>query len=278
LFGQDSLSYGQTFEIEGLECLSTLKWIEDLDEEQLNPKSSLYLDSIANFILLNPQAKFQLRCYTDVRGNDSVNLFVSQNRVNDWMKHLSYRGVDTNAIEGIALGEIFIRKVWLLDSVYLTQKPKGWQTTEIEIDLNEDYISTFITDNAKFEYLHQLNRRTELVVSELDEKAQRRVDYRLHQNQLYGDKHVEMIGPGTIQNTDTIRLNNKEGLYLHLVSFGTENEFTIQSLERPEEKYYYHLLNGAEDELLDISQAKGLYKIKHFGDAGFAEGFLFILH
>jgi len=230
--GQDSLSYGQTFEIESLRYPLCVRWDKDWAEKQFDEAYSSYFDSIAIFVKSNPQAKFQVRCYTDFRGSDSSNLRISQNRANDWVRHLTQRGADTNAIEGIGVGEMFARKVWYNDSVYYIQKPKGIAVAEVYLD--EGYINSFRNNREKFEYLHYLNRRTELVVSEIDESAQRKVNYNLYLKKLYGDKQVEMIGLGTIQQNDTIHIVNKGELHLHLVAIGTENEFWIRSLDSPE--------------------------------------------
>lgn len=274
LFGQDSLSYGQTFEIESLRYPLCVRWGEDWAEQQFNSLYSSYFDSIAIFIKSNPQATFEIRCYTDFRGSDSSNLRISQNRANDWVRHLKQRGVDKNAIEGIGVGEMFARKVWYNDNVYYTQKPKGIAVAEIYLD--EDYINSFKNNREKFEYLHHLNRRTELTVSDIDESAQRKVNYNLYLKKLHGDKQVEVIGLGAILKNDTIQIVNKGTLHLHLVAIGTENEFWIRSLDSPEEHYYHHVFHGEEEKLVDLSSSKGLYELEQFGDGGAGKTFLLI--
>lgn len=274
LFAQDSLTYGQTFELDLIRYPACAQWDSDWTQIENESSYSTYFDSIAAFIKSNPQAKFQIRCSTDFRGSDSSNLRLSQKRANDWVKVLIQRGVDSSQIEGIGVGEMFARKVWYDDSVYYTQKPKGIYA--LEIYLNEDYINSFENDKKKLEYLHLLNKRTELVVSELDETAQRRVDYNLYLNQFHGDKQVKMIGLGTMQNNDTIHIVNSGTLHVHVVALGTENEFTIRSLENPEEHYYYHKFHGEPEKLLDLSAANGVYEITQFGDGGSGESILVI--
>ncbi len=274
LFGQDSLSYGESFEIESLRHPLCVKWGEDWAKKQFDEEYSSYFDSIADFIKSNPQAKFQIRCSSDFRGSDSSSLRITQSRANDWVSHLIQRGVDSNVIEGIGVGEMFARKVWEKDSIYYTQKPKKLAVTEIYID--EDYINSFRNDRRIFDHLHYLNRRTELTISELDETAQRNVNYELYQKQFYGDRQVEIIGLGTIQQNDTIQLINKGELHLHLVAIGTENEFTIRSLENQTEQYYYQIFHSEKERLLDMSSAKGLYEIDQFGDGGAGKTFLLI--
>ena len=141
LFGQDSLSYGQTFEIESLRHPLCVRWGEDWAQKQFDEEYSSYFDSISSFIKSNPQAKFQVRCYTDFRGSDSSNLRISQNRADDWVKQLIQRGVDSNSIQGLGIGEMFARRVWYDDSIYYTLKPKEIAVTEIY--LSEDYINSF---------------------------------------------------------------------------------------------------------------------------------------
>jgi len=189
--------------------------------------------------------------------------------------HLTRRGIDTNMIEGIGVGEMFARKVWYKDSVHYTQKPKEFGVAEIY--LNEDYINSFRDNPEKFEYLHHLNQRTELSVSELDERAQMKVNYKLYLKELHGDKQVEMIGIGTIQQNDTISIVNSGNLHLHLVAIGTENEFWIRSLDDPEEQYYLHIFGGKNEKLLDLSSSEGLFEIEQFGDGGSGKTLLLIL-
>jgi len=62
---------------------SCVSWGEDWAKKQFDEEYSTYFDSIANFIRSNPQAKFQIRFYSDFRGSDSSNLRISQNRAND---------------------------------------------------------------------------------------------------------------------------------------------------------------------------------------------------
>lgn len=275
LRAQDSLKYSQTFELENLHWAMCIRWGEDWAEEQFREENHDYVDSIATFIKSNPQAKFELRCYTDSRGWDTSNLSLSQTRADQWVAYLINLGVDSSAIEGIGVGEMFPRTVWCKDTVYYIQQPND--PGAVELQLTNDYINSFWRDRKRFEYLHQLNRRTELSVSKLDRSIQMGVDYDLYLKELYRGKHVRMISAGRIENSDTLRIEHKGDLHLHLIAAGTENEFTIQSLENQTETYQYNKFAAGKETLLDLSKAKGFYTIEVFGDGGSGEMILEIV-
>ncbi|MCJ8288935.1 MAG: OmpA family protein [Crocinitomicaceae bacterium] len=269
---QDSLHYAMTIQLKCLRYPICITWNNELAENQFEIENANYFDSIAHFVKSNPQATFELRCYTDSRGSDTLNLSLSQKRADDWVKHLVNRGVDTNSISGIGVGEMFPRQVWLKDSIYYTEKPNDHAA--IEVYLNDDCINSHKKNHEKFIYLHQLNRRTELNVNELDRSVQSRINSVLYLKELYGDKQVVRIGSGTIENNDTLSIENKGDLHLHLIAPGTENEFTIRSLERDEE-YSYNKFRG-DGELLNLNDAKGTYELDFFGDGGSGELILVI--
>lgn len=261
---QDSLEYGMSFELESIRYPACITWGESWANKAFEEEYAAYFDSIATFIKSNPQAKFQIRCHTDFRGTDTNNLRLSQERAEDWLKHLLSREVDSAQISSIGVGELFAREVWVKDSIYFKYNPHDWEAVKVYLD--EEYINFFRKDKALYNRLHIMNRRTELTVSDLDRSEQRRVDYQLYLDEFHKDKQVEMIGAGTIQRNDTLYLINKGGLHLHLVALGTENEFTF--FQDGKEMYYYQRFEGYDEKLLDISDAEGVFLLDFYGDGG----------
>ena len=104
---------------------------------------------VYNLLQEYPEMVLELSSHTDARDTDKRNQVLSENRAKACYKWLVDKGIDPRRIVPVGKGEAM---------------PAKWidPATGQEIVLTEAYINQFKkTDPAKFEKLHQLNRRTE---------------------------------------------------------------------------------------------------------------------
>lgn len=162
--GQDSSMIRRSFSLPAVQrpiCVYP-RGQESVDRYLDEANTSTY-DSIAQLINANKSLRFELRSHTDGRGADSLNVMLSQNRANEWVKNLIARGVDSSQIQAVGYGSSMPISAWIGDSTYSIERPM--KSNAKLILLTKDYINTFrASDKEKFERLHMLNRREELVV------------------------------------------------------------------------------------------------------------------
>lgn len=122
----------------------------DFNSATLRPASMEILDRLYDFLIFNETLIVELNSHTDSRGSDKYNLDLSQRRAQSCVDYLVSKGLDPARMKAIGYGET--------DPVVITEVVNG-QTKEIT--LTEAYINQFMKKNkAKFEELHQKNRRT----------------------------------------------------------------------------------------------------------------------
>ena len=103
-----------------------------------------------------PKVVIKIFSHTDARGSNEKNRTLSENRARKYYTELVNMGIDPRRIVPEGKGETQPRK-WLI------------KETGTEVTLNEQYINQFkTTDPVKYEYLHQLNRRTTAIVLKKD--------------------------------------------------------------------------------------------------------------
>jgi outer membrane protein OmpA-like peptidoglycan-associated protein/tetratricopeptide (TPR) repeat protein len=109
-----------------------------------------------------PNMLLELSSHTDSRGSDEQNRKLSVNRAKACYKYLiEEKGLDPRRIVPVGKGETQPRKVWLRGETYLVVQPVDTAGVEV-ITLTEKYINSFkSSDRDRFTLLHQLNRRTE---------------------------------------------------------------------------------------------------------------------
>lgn len=141
---------------------------ELLVDSTINSKDSLLF--VFDLLEEYPGMKLELSSHTDSRGGDKPNQKLSENRARSCYKFLvEEKGVDARRLVPVGRGEREPRKVWLKDGVYRVDEPSEDKLSEYEaITLTEKYINGFRRDKVKFEMLHQLNRRTEGDVLQMD--------------------------------------------------------------------------------------------------------------
>ena len=165
-YSQDSLFVGKVYSLPHVSY--SYCWGEEWTEKQFQEEYSSAFDSISQFLQFNSKVKFEIRFYTDSRGSDSANLVLSQRKADDWYSRLVKRGVDSSQLKPIGFGESTPRTVWVKDTIYYLDKSEDVQA--LPVVLTEHYINTFRkTDKRRFEMLHQLNRREELVITSIEE-------------------------------------------------------------------------------------------------------------
>jgi peptidoglycan-associated lipoprotein len=109
----------------------------DLDKFDIRPDAAVELDKLVQTLLDNPTLKIELGSHTDTRGQDMYNLRLSQKRAESAINYLVSKGIERTRLEALGYGE-----------------------TELLIE------------NAKTEEEHQVNRRTEFKIVEIEEKTQ----------------------------------------------------------------------------------------------------------
>jgi outer membrane protein OmpA-like peptidoglycan-associated protein len=141
---------------------------ELLVDSTINSKDSLLF--VFDLLEEYPGMVLELSSHTDSRGGDRPNQKLSENRARSCYKFLvEEKGVDPRRLKPIGRGEREPRKVWLKDDRYYVDEPSEEVKSEYqEIILTEAYINKFRRDRKKFELLHQLNRRTEGDVLQMD--------------------------------------------------------------------------------------------------------------
>ncbi len=141
-----------------------------VNDSTINSKDSLeYLYSL---LVQNPNIVIELHSHTDSRGSNLSNQKLSENRARACYKYLvEDKGIDPRRIVPIGNGELIPRQVYLQDNAYLVNPPSDMTNVKV-ITLTEAYINQFQTTNKElFKQLHQLNRRTEGIIINIDFNA-----------------------------------------------------------------------------------------------------------
>ncbi len=131
----------------------------------VNDSSINSLDSlnyVYDLLVKYPNLKLELSSHTDARSGNIYNQVLSENRAKACFKYLvEEKGIDAKRIIPVGKGEDQPRVVWIKDGVFVFEEPNENEGFS-KIVLKESYINAFkSSDKTKFEMLHQLNRRTE---------------------------------------------------------------------------------------------------------------------
>jgi outer membrane protein OmpA-like peptidoglycan-associated protein len=121
------------------------QWTFINDETCMSKDSLLFLSDLLSS---HPYITIDLFSHTDSRSSAKYNQVLSENRAKAVYKFLvEEKGIDPRRIQPVGMGEA---------------DPATWiDENGAEIVLTESYINKFrSTDKAKFEKLHQINRRT----------------------------------------------------------------------------------------------------------------------
>jgi len=77
----------------------------DLGSPNLQITGLVQLDSVLQFLKINPTVKIELGVHTDFRGDDKLNLDLSKKRALTLNKYLVDKGIDAKRIKAIGFGE-----------------------------------------------------------------------------------------------------------------------------------------------------------------------------
>jgi outer membrane protein OmpA-like peptidoglycan-associated protein len=125
------------------------QWTFINDASCMSDDSLLYLFKLLDE---NQNITIDLNSHTDARDTETHNQALSENRAKAVYNFLVDKGIDPRRIKPIGKGESDPAKFILENGD--------------EVILTEDYINQFkISDKAKFEQLHQLNRRTTVLIT-----------------------------------------------------------------------------------------------------------------
>lgn len=147
----EALGYeGQTFPYSGKEERDTVRMTVlldmsiilrdiyyDFDKSEIRPESEKELNKVLVFMRSNPDLYIELSSHTDSRGNDEYNMALSERRAASAVRYLTEHGCDPSRIRSRGYGE----------SRLLNKCSNGVRCPEEE---------------------HQMNRRTEIRISEVD--------------------------------------------------------------------------------------------------------------
>jgi outer membrane protein OmpA-like peptidoglycan-associated protein len=106
----------------------------DLDKAEIRPDAAEELDKLVKILEDNPSIKIELSSHTDDRASDAYNLDLSQRRAESAVEYLVSQGIDPDRLVA-----------------------RGYGETQLMIE------------NASTEEEHQINRRTEFKVTEVEE-------------------------------------------------------------------------------------------------------------
>lgn len=133
---------------------------ELLSDETINSPDSLLF--VYELLMEYPGLILELSSHADSRGSSKMNQKLSENRARACYKYLvEAKGIDPRRIKPIGMGESTPRTVWKKGDEFHASKPVDMEGVETVI-LTESYINKFKKQDVEtFEFLHQLNRRTE---------------------------------------------------------------------------------------------------------------------
>ncbi len=106
----------------------------DLDKADIRPDAAVELDKLVKILEDNPSVKIELSSHTDARSSDAYNQDLSQRRAESAVEYLVSQGIPRERMVARGYGE-----------------------------------SQLIIENATTEEEHQINRRTEFKVTEVEE-------------------------------------------------------------------------------------------------------------
>ncbi len=133
----------------------------DVNKYNIRKDAATELDKIVKVMNENPTMEIELGSHTDSRGSTSSNLRLSDKRAKASAAYIVKQGIDKSRITGKGYGE----------STPITVSPETNQKypyfTEGQV-MTEKYINSFKAKSKnKFKEAHQLNRRTEFIITKM---------------------------------------------------------------------------------------------------------------
>lgn len=160
----ENLFVGQVFE-GGIEFrYATCKSLfEETDDFLFEERPGIF-DSLISLIKEYPQFIFEIQSHTDSRGSEASNLNLTERRAIEMGKYFLEKGVSNHQLRWTGLGEKVPLVCYIQNDKYTRWKPENDLPAK-KVILTERYINQFkLADKARFEMLHQMNRRTDIVI------------------------------------------------------------------------------------------------------------------
>jgi len=127
-------------------------------DKEINSKDSLKY--IYDLMVSHPNIVVQIIANTDSRGTAEYNKLLSQKRAEVCVKYLiEEKGISQQRLKAYGQGE---------DNPIMYHETNSSGDTIFSTKLTEEYINQFVSNEIKFETLHQLNRRTEAQIISFD--------------------------------------------------------------------------------------------------------------
>lgn len=132
--------------------------VYDYNASRLRPESFEELQSVADFLNAHPNLTVEITSHTDYRGNDKFNVDLSTRRARSVLDYLHHAlRILPDRMTSSGKGEsnpFFVRTVDLIH----------FKDAKVGQELNESFIKSLPDDTSK-EKAHQLNRRTEMIIT-----------------------------------------------------------------------------------------------------------------
>jgi peptidoglycan-associated lipoprotein len=145
---------GDTIEVENI--------FYDLDKADLKPESFVELDKLSEKLKDNPEVTVILSAHTDFRGDSKYNIKLSQARAQSVVDYLIEKGIPEENLTPRGHGEKNPKEV----SAKIAKKYDFLNGGDI---LNEKFITALESEDEQ-EICHQINRRTEFIAIQTDDK------------------------------------------------------------------------------------------------------------
>ncbi len=132
----------------------------DLDESKIRDDAGIELDKLAQLLVDNPDIKIELSSHTDSRAPDDYNDRLSQRRAQAAVDYLILEGIDPDRLIAKGYGE---QQPFRATAANVAKYP----ILKLGQVLTESFIES-IEDEFLQEEIHQINRRTEFKILEVD--------------------------------------------------------------------------------------------------------------
>ncbi|MFA7273681.1 MAG: OmpA family protein [Crocinitomicaceae bacterium] len=126
-----------------------------------------FLDTLCSFLKNHPEIVLEISIHTVARGSEKSNLTLSESRAIELAEILLKKGVSNHQLSWKGMGESTPLVLFNCNDAFAKFSVPNVDCKTIT--LTEDYINSFkINDKETFERLHQMNRRTEFRIVEIN--------------------------------------------------------------------------------------------------------------
>lgn len=193
----------------------------DYGSAEIRSDAAVELDKVCRFLNKYPAVSLELRSHTDNRGSNQHNYNLSDQRAKSAADYIKARIDNPNQISGRGYGENQPRKI----TAELAEEYRFLSEGDI---LDERFINGLATKDMQ-EEAHQLNRRTELIVTGVDEtKYTTEEEYKapliLYKVQVLSSKYKIETSDPVFKGYTNVSMYEESGRYKYTI--GSEAEFS----------------------------------------------------